>query len=204
MSLFLTLQCAASSLSLLLLFFKCFVWFLERVHIAKSLFRKAKRIVFITKSISWKENRGGLACAFLFTAHFTEVYLVRSPALFSPPPAFVKEHLLQVGFGGSSAITLKHVVSINATITGERNWYAVYTKKKTLLIQSIFDYISVCTHRPLPPSHPRVLNDVINTHQHPIVLCYFGDLCIKSKKKKKKTFPNDLPLMRENLKISIK
>lgn len=185
----------------------CFVfWFLERVHIAKSLFRKAKQIVFITKSISWKENRGGLACAFLFTAHFTEVCLVRPPAqcFFFFSSCFCRRTLAASCFGGSSAITFKHVVSINTSITGERNWHAVYTKK-TLLIQSIFDCISVCTHRPrtLPPSHPRALNDVINTRQHPIVLCYFGDLCIKSKKKKK-TFPNDLPLMRENLKISIK
>lgn len=135
MSLFLTLQCPASSLSLLLLLIKWlffgFFWFLERVHIAKSLFRKAKQIVFITKSISWKENRGGLACAFLFTAHFTEVCLVRPPAqfFFFFLSCFCRRTLAASCFGGSSAITLKHVVSINASITGERNWHAVYTKK---------------------------------------------------------------------------
>lgn len=182
-----------------------FFWFLERVQIAKSLFRKAKRIVFITKSISWKENRGGLACAFLFTARFTEVYLVRPPAHFFFS-CFCKRTLAASCFGGLECNYIK-TCRLHQHIHYRREKLACSLyKKKTLLIQSIFDCISVCTHRPrpLPPSHPRALNDVINTHQHPIVLCYFGDLCIKSKKKKKKTFPNDLPLMRENLKISIK
>lgn len=69
---------------------------------------------------------------------------------------------------------------------GERNWLA----GKIHFTLNINDYIALCTHRPpllllhTPKTKPERCHE--NTHQHPLVLYHFGDLCIRRKQKKKK------------------